>query len=181
MTALISTYPLISAATDLSTLNLKLTSLLRDSALTDATSLEETSKRINIGLHGFKEMNGTRVGFVAGIRESDGEEYIERNSRRLSTYTNVLRTEIPIPLFSCMDIYDKSFISTFGAIEDPHRWNTFWHNVLGSDAVSMVFFTPRWERSVGARYEMHLAMDFGKTIAIVDSHPRLIQAMEGII
>jgi hypothetical protein len=159
-------------------LNRELARLLRSSTR-GAFTLEEASQALTTALRAFKLENSVyRLGFVAGIRESDGPEMIEANSQRLAGHTASLRTLSCLPLlFSCMDIYDADFLRRFERIESKPAWDGFYRRLFEPGLITHLFLTPRWENSVGTRVEYELAIEFGMRIYLVAGFPTTFKTL----
>jgi len=113
------------------------------------------------------------LGFVSGIVSSDGDEYVERNIRRLAAYTERIRSEQPFRIFSATDVFSPELFARLTEMkldreEREAHFFDFWSAVLHSGHVTHVFFTPRWEQSAGASDEHKTAKQLGLTITYVD-------------
>lgn len=114
-----------------------------------------------------------RIGYVAGIITSDGEENMQKNIDRLLTLTEKLREKVSFPVFSSVDIFGEGM---YGQIEDFHfervqrerAFIKFWRILLKSGHITDVFMTPRWKESKGAKDEHRTALKQGITIHYVD-------------
>lgn len=156
-----------SAARAVSDLDNTLSSLLR-SSIKGAHNLTLVQTKIVGVLNDVILPNASHLGFVSGILSSDGLEFRAQNLRKLQEYTNILRKEIPFPLFSAGDFYDEDFFNRFDHINNPKRWDKFWKYIFVNGKVTDLFMTPRWEKSEGARYEFELGKWMGITIHMVE-------------
>jgi len=120
-----------------------------------------------------KETGSTRLGYVAGIIGSDGEDKVTANRRILQEYTDKIRATSDYPVFSATEIFENPEL--WGRLEEV-RWSTperrksfiaFWREVLELGKVTDVFMTPRWEQSEGATDEYNTAQRLGIQIHVV--------------
>ncbi len=143
-----------------------------------AASLQESARNGNLDSVSFKiadmlrnvrfQHPDRRLGFVAGIIESDGLKFRYPNLEKLFHYTKMLGDEYPFPIFSAADIYGKEFLRRFNSVNDPDKWDRFWKHILVNGKVTDIFMTPGWNRSYGAKIEFKIATKIGITIHIID-------------
>lgn len=143
-------------------------------AIKSSTNLKHVEKAIINLLHEIKKENPKkRVGYVAGIVTSDGEDHMQRNIDRLAALTEKLRIKVSFPIFSSVDIFGDGI---YDQIEDFHLERTlrekafvdFWRNILRSGHITDVYMTPRWDESRGARDEHETAKQMGIRIHYVN-------------
>jgi hypothetical protein len=122
-----------------------------------------------------KETGATRLGYVAGIIGSDGEDKVAANRRILQEHTDRIRATTDYPVFSAAEIFENPDL--WERLEEI-RWSTperrkafiaFWREVLELGKVTDVFMTPRWEQSEGATDEYNTAQRLGIQIHIVEA------------
>lgn len=139
--------------------------------LIGAENLAEVQKRLIQELANLRQQNvGHRLGYVAGIVASDGQQHIQRNIAQLQLHASSVRSAQPFPVFSAVDVFGATglwdrFIPLFvqGRITDEDFKN-FWRGVLSSGSITDVFMTPRWEKSGGAVDEHKIAQKLGLKI-----------------
>ncbi len=136
----------------------------------DSVSLDQVYNSVVYIFEGLIIKTGQkRLGFVSGTVTSDGEEFIQKNLKRLDAYTAHLKTTNKIPLFSANDIFSDELFKVLdanGAINEDYL--NFWRRILYSGYVTDVFMTPRWEKSHGATQEHLTARKLGITIHYVE-------------
>lgn len=103
-----------------------------------------------------------RLGFVAGIITSDGDENMSRNIERLKQYAEEIRGRYDFPIFSSVDvfgngIYNQVEESKFERELREHHFVQFWTMILETGHITDIFMTPRWDKSRGAKIEHEVA------------------------
>lgn len=74
--------------------------------LVDSTNLAAVRDKVVALFDQTRQRTGTkRIGYVAGIINSDGPEKVEENRQRLAEYTERIREEQDFPIFSATDIF----------------------------------------------------------------------------
>lgn len=141
-----------------------------NSALKTATTLSHVKKELVELLEITRNKNGNiRVGYVAGILNSDGPQHFENNRKKLADYTEKLRKMHKFPIFSVVDVFS---IEVYSRLEEwklsfeerEAKARLFWQEILESGHVTDIFMTPRWEKSKGATDEHKTAKRIGLTI-----------------
>ncbi|MEK7558669.1 MAG: DUF4406 domain-containing protein [Patescibacteria group bacterium] len=99
-----------------------------------------------------------RIGFVAGIISSDGDENMPNNIEKLRQYTEKLRKKYNFPIFSSVDVFSNGLYDQMEEVEferelREHHFVQFWKMILKSGHITDIFMTPRWEMSRGAKVE----------------------------
>ena len=116
---------------------------------------------------------GGKIGYVAGIITSDGDEYMARNRLRLEQYTQEAREKVGFPIFSATDIFTDDLYEKMKVHEMPRGdseglFQEFWRTILESGYITNIYMTPRWEKSMGATDEHKSALKVGLTITYLD-------------
>lgn len=141
-------------------------------ALSNTNTLIEVHQRMIEIFQEIKKKGSDRIGYVAGIISSDGENNIQVNATRLRTITDILRQIHNLPLFACTDIFYSNAprVSELSLPYDEREraLNNFWQRILESGHVTDIFMTPRWEISRGAKKEHEIAQKLGLKIYHVD-------------
>lgn len=130
-------------------------------ALLEAVSMEEVQS-IALSVLADVRKETDRLGYVVGIISSDGPDKIPENIQKLISATENIRAEQDFPVFSSQDIFSKELyekLKLTNVTENDFR--SLWSNVLESGYVTDVFFTPRWEESIGAKEEYEIAKRLG--------------------
>ena len=112
-----------------------------------------------------------RIGYVSGAITADGRENIPKNIVRLGKFTEQIRSEQKIPVFSATDVFDDELFKRLDAAGFVNAdWEVFWREVLGAEEkfVTDMFMTPRWEKSNGACNEHRIAQERGMTICYIE-------------
>jgi len=130
-----------------------------------------------------KETESSRLGYVAGIIGSEGEDKVAVNRQILQEHTDRIRAANGFPVFSATDIFENPEL--WERLEEirlstPERrkaFIAFWREVLELGKVTDIFMTPRWEQSEGATDEYNTAQRLGIQIHIVD-HQVLVESIE---
>lgn len=132
----------------------------------NVSSLSEAEKNL-ISL--FAEIRKTeeRIGYVAGIINSDGQEFVKTNIEKLDKFTDVIRGNNNFPIFSSIDICLHAKLWDKIQPVTEATWLKFWQNILNNGYVTDIFMTPRWEKSVGATDEFNTAKRHGLKIHYV--------------
>lgn len=120
----------------------------------------------------FKQIrNGkvARIGYVAGILNSDGPQHFERNRKRIAEHAGVLRKIHKFPIFSAVDVFSDEIYFRMEEWKLPFEKREakaifFWREILKSGHVTDIFMTPRWEKSKGATDEHKTAKKLGMSI-----------------
>lgn len=141
--------------------------------LVDSTNLASVRDKVIALFDQTTQRTGTkRIGYVAGIINSDGPEKVEENRQRLAEYTERIRGEQDFPIFSATDIFTKELFTRLeevklGGPEKTQAFLQFWREILEKGRITDIFMTPRWEQSLGARDEHETATRLGITIHYV--------------
>lgn len=123
-----------------------------------------------------KNGKGTKIGYVAGIINSDGLEHFETNRKRLAAYVEKLRRIHKFPVFSAVDVFSNNVYAqleemTLSFDEREAKMRSFWREILKSGCVTDIFMTPRWDKSKGASDEHKIAKQIGLRIHYIeDTH-----------
>lgn len=141
--------------------------------LVDSTTLAAVRDKVIALFRETKKRTGSdRIGYVAGIINSDGPDRVEENRRILAEHTERVRQQEDFPIFSATDIFTKELFEKLEEVklsgqEKTQAFLQFWREILGSGNVTDIFMTPRWEQSLGARDEHETATRLGITIHYV--------------
>lgn len=144
-----------------------------------ATSLPEVQEGLVRVFSTVKEAKPQqRIGLVSGIITSEGDEFMERNIKRLHLYTTHLGQMYDFPIFSSVDVFGNGLYAqikefTFERELREKHFVNFWRGVLRSGHLTDVFMTPRWEISSGARDEHEISLEAKITIHYVDPVPEI--------
>jgi len=116
-----------------------------------------------------KEMRVAKIGYVAGIINSDGQDLVERNRKRLIENAEKLRKIHNFPMFTAIDVFPPEIYNNLeewklSFEEREEKARLFWREILKSGCVTDIFMTPRWNRSKGATDEHKTAKEIGLTI-----------------
>ena len=76
-----------------------------------------------------------KIGYVAGIITSDGEEYFEKNRKRLANYAEKLRKIHKFPMFSAIDVFSSEIYERLEEWKLPFskrevKARSFWRKIL---------------------------------------------------
>lgn len=145
----------------------------------EATSLSEVQEGLVRVFRTVKEAEpNQRIGIVSGIITSEGDEFMERNIKRLHLYTAHLSQQHDFPLFSSVDVFGNGLytqIKEFSLereLREKH-FVDFWRGVFRSGHLTNVFMTPRWEISSGARDEHAISVEEQIAIHYIDPVPEI--------
>lgn len=139
-------------------------------ALKNATTLDHVKKELIKVFEIARNKNGNiKIGYVAGILNSDGPKHFENNRQKLTDHAERLRKIHEFPIFSAVDvfsieIYDRLEEWKLSLEEREAKARLFWREILESGHVTDIFMTPRWEKSKGATDEHKTAKKIGLTI-----------------
>lgn len=144
-------------------------------ALKNARNLVQVREEmIKLFLAAKQQAGVERIGYVAGIINSGGPEYIRVNRTRLVEYTKKLRKIHKFPLFSAIDVFPPKIYNSleewklsFEQREEKAR--IFWASMLKSGHITDIFMTPLWDRSKGALDEHETAKKMGIKIHYVNT------------
>lgn len=120
--------------------------------------------------------NIARIGYVAGIINSDGPEYVKVNRKKLADHAEKLRKVNKFPTFSAVDVFSEDIYARLEEMKlsldkREAKMRSFWRQILISGHVTDIFMTPRWKKSKGATDEHKIAKRIGLTIHYVeDAH-----------
>lgn len=120
------------------------------------------------------ETGQDRIGYVAGVIGSEGEDKVEANREILRNYTERIRAENDFPIFSATDIFETPGLwerlpETNLEINERRKvFIKFWRELLELGKVTDIFMTPRWEISEGATDEYETSQRLGIEIHIVE-------------
>ena len=140
----------------------------------ETTSLPEVQEGLLRVFRTVKEAEPQqRIGVVSGIITSEGDEFMERNIRRLHLYTAHLSQLHNFPVFSSVDVFGNGLYSqikefSFERELREKHFVDFWRGVYRSGHLTDVFMTPRWEKSSGARDEHAISLEEQIAIHYVD-------------
>lgn len=132
-----------------------------------ANNLSEVELRFVDFLDAIKSETMTaRIGYVAGIVSSDGEDKIQANIEILASYTEKLRQTYDFPVFCAADVFTPQLFESLAEMklrveERERHFKSFWRNVIASGHITDIFMTPRWELSSGANDEYSIAKQIG--------------------
>lgn len=138
-----------------------------------ATDLAEVENRLLEFIHDVKaETNSSRIGYVAGIVSSDGEEHIATNIKKLSEYTDRIAHQYSFPVFCAADVFNPQLFEQLAemkleAEEREQHLKSFWRNILNCGYITDIFMTPRWQLSGGSKDEHETAGQNGIIIHYV--------------
>ncbi len=131
----------------------------------------ESFDDIKAGLLGiFEKLRGqlgenARIGYVAGIVNSDGPELREINIQRLILFTEKAEEKFKMPTFSAADIFPEVIFKKITKTKfDPEDFINFWKDIFNSGYITDIFMTPRWQESYGASDEHRMAKELGLNI-----------------
>ena len=139
-------------------------------ALKNATTLQHIKEELIKLFKAARNKNGNiRIGYVAGILNSDGPKHFENNRKKLADYTEKLRKMHKFPIFSVIDVFSDEIYNRLEEWRLPFekreiKARFFWREILASGHVTDIFMTPRWEKSKGATDEHETAKRIGLTI-----------------
>lgn len=141
-------------------------------ALKNATTLFHVKKELIKLFKATKNQTGggiIRIGYVAGIVNSDGPQYFEINRKKLANHAGKLRRIHKFPMFSAVDVFSDYVYAQLEEMElsfdqREAKMRSFWRKILKSGCVTDIFMTPRWDRSNGAVDEHKTAKTIGLTI-----------------
>ena len=143
---------------------------LIQSVFYEVTTLNQASAKL-ISLFGTIKSDGNvgRIGYVAGIINSEGLEFAERNHKRLAYYTRFLRKQHRFPIFSSPDIFTDNVYKRLQEMQMPfiereQKFYIFWRSLLSSGHITDIFMTPHWKVSKGAVDEHETAKKKGLKI-----------------
>lgn len=147
--------------------------------LRDTCTMEEVSKVVLGILKDVREAGAERIGYVSGMISSDGPGFVERNIKRLAGYAEVIRGREHFPVFSPTDVLFNELYVRLKHETEP-RWYWFWETILSGGQVTDVFFTPRWESSLGARDEERVARKIGLNRHYLENDPLLLSIKDAV-
>lgn len=108
-------------------------------------------------LRHIKELGFLRVGYITGIRMSDGPLFTQANSQALIENTERIRRVVGYPVFSCHDIFTDKVQARMPKYNQAVYTNFFSdllrEDVHGEHLITTLILTPRWEYSQEARTE----------------------------
>ncbi len=143
--------------------------------------LKNTKNLVHVREELFKLFKATKngkiikIGYVAGIMNSDGPNFFVRNSKLLVNHAAKLRKMHKFPMFTAVDVFPEEIYKnleewrlSFEKREAKVR--NFWRTILKSGYVTDVFMTPRWDKSKGATDEHKTAKKVGITIHYMEAH-----------
>lgn len=85
-------------------------------ALKNATTLSHVKNKLVKILELTRNKNGNiKIGYVAGILNSDGPQHFENNRKRIADYAEELRKIHKFPIFSGVDIFSNE---VYGRLEE---------------------------------------------------------------
>ncbi len=100
----------------------------------------------------------TEIGYVSGIITSEGLENMPKNIARLERFTDLIKRQSKISVFSPTDIFSDDLFARIDATGAKNTdYELFWRRTLSSGYVTHMFMTPRWEISHGSRDEHEIA------------------------
>lgn len=149
-------------------------------AVKDANDFTLVLNRVIEILWQLKRKGIQRIGYVAGLVSSDGEEKIQENLERLNFYTNLLSKKYPkAKFFSAADIFNKELYKkllgeNFIISKRKKSFLEFWRGILKNGGVDDVSMTPGWDRSVGAINEHKTILKLGIRHQFVEYKTELI-------
>lgn len=146
------------------------------SALKSATSLLHVKKELVKLFKATKKQAGggiIRIGYIAGIINSDGPKYFEINRKKLVNHAERLRKLHNFPMFTAVDVFPPEIYSNLeewklSFEEREEKVRNFWREILKSGHVTDIFMTPRWDKSKGATDEHKTARKIGLRIHYIE-------------
>jgi hypothetical protein len=142
---------------------------LFNSHLLDANNLTVVASATIKILGDLRAAGADNIGFTCGIISSEGLEHIDRNMKRHAMYTASLRDGIAFPVFSASDVFNDERMFERVKYLPQEEWLELWRKVLNSGFVTHLFFTPRWQKSSGARDEHEVGKGLGLEIYYVQN------------
>jgi hypothetical protein len=141
--------------------------------ITHSKDLIEIARITNSVLKKYRAKGIKRIGYVAGILTSEGEDKLQENINRLDKHTENIRKANNYPVFSSTDIFDKKLVYSLEEIKlSPNKveekFREFWRIILSSGYVTDIFMTPGWKRSRGAQDEHKTAKENGLKVHYVE-------------
>ncbi|MDO8618487.1 MAG: DUF4406 domain-containing protein [Candidatus Daviesbacteria bacterium] len=134
-------------------------------AVANADSLDEVFDSLISLLADIKDESGSGVAYVAGIVNSDGSEFRDRNIERLQSFTTKIGEKYGLVTFSAADLFPRDvFTKVTRNGFNPEEFKSGWKRVFSSGYIEQVFMTPRWEVSDGATDEHNVATQLGLVI-----------------
>lgn len=119
-------------------------------ALKSATSLFHVEKELVKLLKATRQQEGgiTRIGYVAGIINSDGQKYFEINRKKLVNHAKKLRRIHKFSIFSAVDVFSSEVYERLEEWKLPFnereaKVRAFWRKILKSGHITDIFLTPR--------------------------------------
>jgi len=144
-----------------------------DQALAGSTTLDEALSSA-LKVIAYRKGNQSRVVYVAGPISSAGEHKIVENIERLMEFQRALARELgegafvfASPSIFTPDIYERLRIFEMPRDEREDQLRKFFDTVIESKHLDGVYFTPGWERSIGARREHETALRVGVPITLL--------------
>lgn len=143
-------------------------------AIKHSTKLQHVKKAIiELFIQINKDNPAKKIGYVAGIISSDGDEHVIKNQKRLEQITEKLKERTGFPIFSSVDLFGDG---KYDQIEDYHlkhplrekSFIQFWRSLLRNGHITDIYMTPRWKNSSGAKAEHDIAKKVRLTIHYID-------------
>jgi hypothetical protein len=145
-------------------------------ALKTSRNLSHVKKELIKLFKATRNGNGIKIGYVAGIINSDGPEYFEINREKLVNHAAKLRKLHNFPMFTAVDVFPQEIYKnleewTLSFEKREAKVRNFWRKILKSGYVTDIFMTPRWDKSKGATEEHETAKEIGLRIHYIeDTH-----------
>lgn len=117
-------------------------------SLKSATTLLHIKGKLVKLFKNTKKKNGfTKIGYVAGIINSDGPQYFEINRKKLIAHVEKLRKAHKFPIFSAVDVFSDNIYAQLEEMglsfeKREIKMRSFWRQVLRSGHVTDIFMTP---------------------------------------
>jgi len=143
-------------------------------AIKNSTRLQHVQEAIiEVFIDTNKNNPSKKIGYVAGIISSDGDEHVLKNQKRLEQIAEKLKKKTGFPVFSSVDLFGDG---KYDQIDDYHvkrplrekGFIQFWESLLKSGHITDIYMTPRWKESKGAKAEHAVAKQNGLTIHYID-------------
>lgn len=142
--------------------------------LADVANLAEVQMTVLALLKATRNAEGNeRLGFVSGSVFSDGPDMVQTNIRRLAAYTDKMREQHGIPIFSAVDIFYSGLFERLPESKLPYDerralFFKFWDSVIESGHITDVFMAPNWRGSEGATKEHDGATRLGMNVHYIE-------------
>ena len=137
-------------------------------AVKDSNSLDQVRDNLFIVFRRLQNEGHKKIGYVSGLITSEGPENIGKNIKRLTRFTDQIRSQSEFPVFGPTDVFDDALFRRLEANGFHNAdWMVFWQEVLsgnGTPYVTDIYMTPRWKTSQGSVDEHKTAQAVGMEI-----------------